>query len=751
MFSPIPLGAQEKITFQDHIRPIFETACSNCHNPDKKKGGLDLTSFVTAMTGGSSGEVVNAGAAADSRLFKSVSRIEEPFMPPQGAPLGAKEIELIKKWIDGGLLETASGVARKAKKPAFEMKVAAVTSGKPEGPPPMPENLLLEPVVRTQRAQATGALASSPWAPLVAISGQHQALLYNSDTLELAGVLPFADGFIEALNFSRNGQLLVGGGGRGGKSGKVIVWEIKTGKRVVEVGEERDTVLGADITADQSIVALGGPSRHVKLYQTANGELLKDIKKHTDWVTAIQFSPDGVLLASGDRAGNLYVWEARTGNDFFALSGHSGAITSLSWRGDSNVLASASKDGTIRLWEMNEGKEVKKWNAHGGGVQSISFTHDGRIVSCGRDSHVKTWKQDGAQQVAQNQFADLPLAACFTHNGERIVVGDWSGRITVWNSADAKPAGEMSAAPPGIDDRLAALKPEVQQSEQALTAARDVLGSMANNITVAQHEVEEARHSLENFQSSAGSVEASLARARSTAEGLLERLKAPMPPPAETAASMDVGAAKALAEDLLLVTARAKETLISSETVVGDFRPVFATLPDRLAATVRTVRDKEKDMAQWRQKADEAQKAVDSATAALTEHQRSLARWEAAKVNVGIIGKRNELDALTAQLEDVTAELEALRNPGARLPLEAQAGQAGTRQAGRRSDPTRNAREAEGRDRSRHHRRQTGDRERDPAFSFHAAEVMGDRLGAGRAYDEPICSRLASSPRRRRT
>ncbi len=662
-------AAEEKINFQDHIRPIFESACNNCHNPDKKKGGLDLSSFAAMMAGGSSGEVLAAGSAGDSRLFASVARTAEPFMPPQGDPLGAKEMDLLKRWIEGGLLETANGVAKKAKKPAFSAQMAEVKVGKPDGPPPMPENLLLEPVVVTQRASATAALATSPWAPLVAISGQKQVLLYNTDNLELVGVLPYPEGGVESLMFSRNSQLLVAGVGRGGKSGKVVAWEVKTGKRVIDVGDERDTVLAADLSADQAVVALGGPSKRVKLLHTADGEVFKEIKKHTDWVTALQFSPDGVLLASGDRAGNAFVWEGASGNDFYTLAGHTGAITAISWRADGNIVATASEDGTIRLWEMNEGKEVKKWNAHGGGVQSMSFAMDGRLVSCGRDNTVKVWTQDGKQEAAQNQFGDIPLAACFTSDGGRFVVGDWSGRVSVWNSKDGKAAGEMSAAPPSIDQRLAALKPEVEKAGQQLATAKDTAGSMANNLAAARGQMEQAKQSVAAFNEKSVGVEQALAKAKAAADAVLARLNAPVPEPSPDAATMDMGTARALAEDLQNLTAAAKAAVVSTgNAAVATAQDFSKTVPGALAQAVATAKAKEAEMADWQKKADEAAKLVEASTAALEQHRRALARWEAAKVNAVVFNKRDELADLTAKLEEATADVAAREKTLAETP-----------------------------------------------------------------------------------
>ncbi len=36
----------QKVTFRNHIEPIFSQSCNNCHNPDKMKGDLDLTTYA---------------------------------------------------------------------------------------------------------------------------------------------------------------------------------------------------------------------------------------------------------------------------------------------------------------------------------------------------------------------------------------------------------------------------------------------------------------------------------------------------------------------------------------------------------------------------------------------------------------------------------------------------------------------------------------------------------------------------------
>ena len=219
--------------------------------------------------------------------------------------------------------------------------------GKPVGPPAMPESLSTEPVVVSPRAARIVAMAASPWAPLVAVAGHKQVLaLSDRPTAISPGFFPFPEGTIHVLKFSRNGSLLLAGGGRGGQSGLAVVLDVKNGKRVFEIGKEYDAVLAADISPDHGQVALGGPSRIVRVYNTSDGQLQFEMKKHTEWITALEFSPDGVLLATGDRNNGLVVWEAQTGREFFDLRGHTAAITDVSWRLDSNVLASSSEDAT---------------------------------------------------------------------------------------------------------------------------------------------------------------------------------------------------------------------------------------------------------------------------------------------------------------------------------------------------------------------------------------------------------------------
>jgi WD40 repeat protein len=466
-------SAEEKTTFDEHVFPIFQQSCLNCHNPDKAKGGLDLSSFSGTLKGSSGGKVVAPGDPGSS-LLACVEQSAEPKMPPEGEKLATAQIEILKRWIDGGLLENKSSSARKPPKPKFETALRSDPAAKPDGPPPMPEHLLLEPTVVTPRASAIHAIASSPWAPLLAITGQRQVLLHHTETLELIGILPFPEGDPISLSFTTDGRYLIVGGGTPGKSGTTVTFDVTNGSRQLTVAKEFDSVLASDIRPDFDLIATGGPSRLLKVWNTETGSLLHSIKKHTDWITAIDFSPDGVLLASGDRNGGVWVWESQSCNEFHTLRGHQAAITATAFRGDSNILATASEDGTVRFWEMNGGSEVKKIDAHPGGVSAFAFGRDGSSVTVGRDLKAKLWKPDfsHARDLSQ-KLPYLPTSVALDAESKRAFIADAEGTIQVFETATGKHLAEIQANPPTIESRLITLKKSISAAGKSTTGKDD--------------------------------------------------------------------------------------------------------------------------------------------------------------------------------------------------------------------------------------------------------------------------------------
>lgn len=539
----------KKVTYEDDVLPIFRDNCLKCHNPDKLKGDLDLTSFGNALKGGGSGATLNAGDPDGSQLYKSITHSDEPTMPPN-AKLGARDIAIIREWIAGGLLQGRNSKAIAASKPAVDLAIKAGSVGRPEGPPPMPGRLAFDPVVKSARGSALAAIAASPWAPVVALAGSHQIVLHRTDDLEFLGVLPFPDGSPADLKFSRNGKLLLAGGGRGGKSGYVTVWDLATTERVVTIGDQFDTVLAADLSADQQWLALGGPDRVLKIYSTKAGTLEHRLKKHTDWVTAVEYSPDAKYLASGDRNGGLVLWDATNGQEMFTLAGHKGAITAISWRDDSEMFVSASEDGTLKLWKARDGASLRSLNAHNGGVLAARFAHDDRIVSCGRDNKVQVWNTGGKNVATAAFTGDLPNRVAFADDGKRLVASDWQGRVFVFDAASGKALGELDAAPPPLAERVARDRKRVAELQAIVEQAPAQKAILDAEAQLAKAKVEQERKALAEAKAK-GAVDA--AGMKTFADRIANASKA-----AEAAAKKATDAAKVADEARAKISATKK-------------------------------------------------------------------------------------------------------------------------------------------------------------------------------------------------
>ncbi len=98
--SAVLAGSSSAVLFTD-ARAILETRCLSCHNPDKTKGDLLLTTRAALLAGGKDGAAIIPGDSAKSLLIKRICLDEddEDIMPSKGTPLTAAEKDTLKAWI----------------------------------------------------------------------------------------------------------------------------------------------------------------------------------------------------------------------------------------------------------------------------------------------------------------------------------------------------------------------------------------------------------------------------------------------------------------------------------------------------------------------------------------------------------------------------------------------------------------------------------------------------------------------------
>ncbi|MEM9645730.1 MAG: hypothetical protein AAF989_12140, partial [Planctomycetota bacterium] len=422
---------------------------------------------------------------------------DTPVMPPNQDRIPDEQLGLIQQWIEGGILENSGSKARAKKKK--NLAFVSLSKGKPDGPAAMPETAPLKTVVVTERPATTTAIACSPWAPLVAIAGQRQVVLYHLDSGDLLGVLPFEEGVAQSLRFSRDGSFLIVGGGEHAVRGLVAIFDVRSGERVASIGDELDVVLDGDATSTLGRVALGGPTKILRIFDAEEGAVLHDLKKHTDWILSVAFSPDDVLIASSDRSAGLVVWEVATGSIYLDLSGHKAAVNAVAWRDDSNVLASGSDDGTVKLWDMHSGKQIKSINV-GGAVHDVDFDHQGRLITSAKNKRVAIWDGSGKKIKEFKPMREPVLEAAVGHEGKRVVYGDWSGEIL--NVLVDKPSETLTMAsnPPDSSSLLLELTSRLSEAEKTLADDQERQSLAAKNTAKCKAKVSQAKERVSRLR-----------------------------------------------------------------------------------------------------------------------------------------------------------------------------------------------------------------------------------------------------------
>lgn len=695
-----PASAQDErpINYQDDVKPIIDEYCIFCHRGSRARNGFKLDNAAGIFEGGSSGPGIVPGDPDGSLMYQLIARTREPYMPYEDDPLPAEMLETIRKWIESGARETAESRPKATKpKPDIELVVETTAGNKPAGEPAMPADLRLDPYWWSEKASTITAMAASPWAPVVAVSGHRQVVLHHAQTLALLGVLEFPEGVINSLKFSRNGEVLIAGGGESAARGLVVGWSVRTGERLFEIGEEPDAVLAADITNDQRLVAMGGPAGMVRVYVIESGSLLYEIDVHTDWVTALEFSPDGVLLATGDRAGGLFVWAADTGREFHKLPPHQPHVKDVSWRSDSNVLATCGEDGAVRLFEMERGQQIKAWSSHGGAL-SVEFTSDGRLATCGRDQLARLWDANGTQLKQFGPMGGLATELAVAHDASRVFIGDWGGAVAAFNAADGANAGTLDAYPTtrthlavaAAGQRVEQLTTRVTQLEQKAAEAQQTLAARSEEARAAAEQARQAEEQAANADSKAATLttqaqsaqaaatplQSELARKRQARDELAAQLESARAKAAEAQSGLDAAMAEALAAERALHDAdeanraAAQDRHARASKLLDGATALAQMAAAKVAELEIALKRSEAELSDWQAfvqpRLDEADQLSQARAAANAEaeslraqaHQKRSTADELASVLTEL---QSQADAAQAAVESANAELDAAR------------------------------------------------------------------------------------------
>ncbi|HEX3725662.1 MAG TPA: hypothetical protein VHV08_05440, partial [Pirellulales bacterium] len=198
-------------------------------------------------------------------------------------------------------------------------------------------------------------------------------------------------------------------------------------------------------------------------------------KPHTG-VTSASFSPDGRFVVTGSSDHRAKIWNAETGRGELQLPPeHSKPITSAAYSPtDANLLLTASSDGTARLWQLPTRRVLRVFKHDPSQTRTVSvrcaiFSPDGNhILTAGADRAVRIWNAGTGQLVGTITLDASALAAAYSVDGRRILLGLSSGKAILFDAASRRPLVRYSGHTGAINS--VALSPD---GRRALTGSND--------------------------------------------------------------------------------------------------------------------------------------------------------------------------------------------------------------------------------------------------------------------------------------
>lgn len=425
---------------------LLKAECASCHNPEKKKGGLVLTSRETLLKGGEEGPVVTPGKPDTSLLLKSLASAADPHMPPK-KQLAESQIKLLRDWVKAGVKWDA-----KAFDEDFPMQPVQLQ--------PLPSDY-----------QPVFALALSPDGKQLALARGDAVVVHQIGKTNFAASKRFkahADA-VQSLVWSRDGNAVASGAFR-----EVKLWDPASGEQqrtltnglVGLVTGIKFVADGKEIIVADSVAAQAG---FVRRYRLEDGKLLQSWRAHADAIYGFDCSADEKQLATGSGDKLIRIWNLESGKETAQLEGHAAQVLAVAFNSNATQIASCGADHDLRIWDVQTRQKIATLGKHTASITALQWPQDGKVVYAASDAgmlltysnlkpHTGMESSSSGEERKLVNAGDAVLSLAITPEAKYLVAGTHSGKVQVF-SKEGKLLTSL-APEPAENKTVASVNPE---------------------------------------------------------------------------------------------------------------------------------------------------------------------------------------------------------------------------------------------------------------------------------------------------
>ena len=253
---------------------------------------------------------------------------------------------------------------------------------------------------------------------------------WDTTTGKLKKSLQF-DGIIWDLNLHPEGRWL-----GVGRTNAVSIIDMNT--LTENLFFERDgEVYTIDFDKSGTYMAMGTSTGNVYIWKVMSKDPMIAGPKHNNEVYDIEFSPDGKWLISGGADSTARAALTAVGRQKYSIV-HGDWVEDVTFGPDNSWFVTVSDDNFVRVIDTETGQERMRM-AHANFVQKVRVSHDGQwIATTGYDQTVRIWDSATGTEVMQIPIEGIGTSIRFNKDATRLIVGDRSGHITLWDVSQLK-------------------------------------------------------------------------------------------------------------------------------------------------------------------------------------------------------------------------------------------------------------------------------------------------------------------------